>query len=165
MNTFQGIVITDESKSYAVYTYRCDYISWPYSATIGYNAPPDHFENHPITDADLNGEIIACVHEGSPWNNVIYDLEPSPIVHSMTPEPSSSTGNALSHAEAPQYFFQEAIGACKTFQFRMVYVDVTDCAFCCLVQGAARMPDMTRVACYSFVMDPQPTASVIHSVV
>jgi hypothetical protein len=93
MNTFQGIVITNGSRSYAVYTYRCDYISWPDSATIGFNAPPDLFKNHPITDADLNGEIIACVHEGSPWNNVIYDLEPSPIILSMTPEPSSSTGS------------------------------------------------------------------------
>ena len=52
----------------------------------------------------------------------------------------------------------------KKIQFRMVHVDVTDCAFCCLVQGAAGMPDMTRVARHSFVVDSLPIASVIHSV-
>ena len=94
MNTFQGIVITNGSKSYAVYTYRCGNMSWSEEATIGFNAPPSLYEVHPKTDTELNPDTIACVHEDSPWNNVIYDLEPSPIILPVTPAPSSFTGKA-----------------------------------------------------------------------
>lgn len=92
-NTFQGIVVTDGSKSYAVYTYYCGGLYWLNPATIGFNAPPSTYNNHPITGTDLTPDNVACVHRDSPWNNVIFDLEPNPIVLGTTPAPSNTIGN------------------------------------------------------------------------
>lgn len=92
LNTFQAILTTNGSKSYAVFTYHCGDLQWLRDATIGYNAPPDNYENHPLTGTDIYPDTIACVHTESEWNNVIYDLEPSPIILGMTPEPTTSIG-------------------------------------------------------------------------
>ena len=87
--------MTQGYKSYAVFTYKCESLSWLSPATIGFNAPPNFFETHPLTGLDLAPDLIACVHQESVWNNVIFDLEQSDIVLSMTPAPDQSIGMTL----------------------------------------------------------------------
>ena len=91
-NTFQAILITDGLKSYAVFTYQCGYLYWSSPATIGINAPPEYYYNHPLTGTAVSPDEIACVHENSEWNNVIIDMEPNPVVLPVTPEPSTFIG-------------------------------------------------------------------------
>ena len=62
-------------------------------AVIGYNAPLGPYKNHPLSNADVEADTIACVHLDSVWNNVIYDLQPNgSIVFSVPPEPSDFIG-------------------------------------------------------------------------
>ena len=75
-----------------MFTYRCGYLDWSSAATIGINAPPDYYYNHPLTGTEISPDEIACVHINSEWNNVIIDMEPNPVILPMTPEPSSFIG-------------------------------------------------------------------------
>ena len=88
-NTFQGIVITNGSKTYAVYTYHCDDVQWSDGSVIGFNAGGRYYANHPLSDS-IAASDIDCVHHslGSEWNNVVYDLNPNGTVAS-TPVPIS----------------------------------------------------------------------------
>ena len=85
-------MITNGTKSYAVYTYKCGDLEWSGDATIGFNAPPDDYYNHPLSEADISTDEVACVHVDSAWNNVIIDLELNPLILPSTPEPSSFVG-------------------------------------------------------------------------
>ena len=103
-------MITDGSQSYAVYTYRCGDLYWLDSATIGFNAPPSTYSTHPLSGLEQSSSI-ACVHAESPWNNVIFDLEPNPIVLGTTPEPRNSFGN---------FIFSVAVATIQVFFFLLL---------------------------------------------
>ena len=91
-NTFQAILITNGSKSYAVFTYKCDQVSWSDEAGIGFNAGGEYYGNHPFS-GQFVANAIDCVHNpDSPWNNVIFDLVPGPVMTGTTPEPSLYVG-------------------------------------------------------------------------
>lgn len=89
-NTFQAIVITDGTDSYSVYTYKCGELTWPGSAIIGFNAPLMDYTNDPFSGN--SADSIACTHLISPWNNIVYDLQPGTVILPTTPEPSSFIG-------------------------------------------------------------------------
>ena len=73
-NTWQGLVITDGSTSYAVFTYRCGDMNWAFGPTIGFNAAGDYYVNHPNTGS-RNGEEIACLNSPtSEWYNLVYEI-------------------------------------------------------------------------------------------
>ncbi|CAI8030562.1 Low-density lipoprotein receptor-related protein 4 [Geodia barretti] len=78
-NSFQAVLTTDGTKSYAVFTYKCSSMEWANQPTIGTNAGGTTYNN-----SDLTGENyafkIGCVHTGLPndTNNVVYDLVPNP---------------------------------------------------------------------------------------
>ena len=75
-NTFQAVLITNGTKSYAVFTYMCDRIEWSDEATIGFDAGGEFYINHPLSGQFVSN-AIDCVHQpDSVWNNVIYDLVP-----------------------------------------------------------------------------------------
>lgn len=75
-NTFQAILITNGTKSYAVFTYMCNLIEWSDAATIGFDAGGEFYANHPLSGQFVSN-AIDCVHQpDSVWNNVIYDLVP-----------------------------------------------------------------------------------------
>ncbi len=47
-NTFQAIVASSDSESYAIFTYQCGGMLWSSSdATIGFGDPYGHYRNHP----------------------------------------------------------------------------------------------------------------------
>lgn len=90
-NTVQGLFITNGTKTYAVFTYKCEYLDWSGHAVIGFNAAGDYFEYHPLSELSTSN-LVACVHQwnGSEWNNVIYDLVPNPelLTYDTTPVPT-----------------------------------------------------------------------------
>ena len=91
-NSFQAVLITNGTKSYAIYTYKCDLIEWSNEATIGYNAAGDYYINHPFSGTALT-DSIDCVHQpDSVWNNEIYDLVPGELREGPTPRPVHSFG-------------------------------------------------------------------------
>ena len=67
-------MITDYSRSYAVFTYYCGDLNYSFGASIGFAAPGGLFANHP---AALYGsaQSIACLNSpASPWVNVVYEI-------------------------------------------------------------------------------------------
>ena len=78
--------------------FRCGSLSWPDSATIGFYAPTTTaYYVHPLSTVSVEGanirtDEIACLHSGSLWSNVIFELEISNHILEMTPEPGFSTG-------------------------------------------------------------------------
>lgn len=84
VNTFQAVLITDsDQNTYAIFIYECGLMEWDNFATIGYNAGPEHYDNH-----DPSGNEIACVNfPSNNFSNVFYQLheaEPLPIVPRKT---------------------------------------------------------------------------------
>ena len=92
-NSYQAALITDGIQSYAVFTFKCGSLGWAGEATIGFNAGGDYFENHPLSGLSLSN-VVACVHNDSEWNNVVYNLVPNPdmLTNDSTPEPAVSIG-------------------------------------------------------------------------
>lgn len=93
-NTYQAVLITDgNQKSYAVFTFKCGTLNWAGEAVIGFNAGGDYYQNHPLSGLSLSN-AVACVHNDSVWNNVIYNLVPHPSMLTMdpTPEPADTIG-------------------------------------------------------------------------
>ena len=76
--------------------YHCGDLGWSDSATIGYNAPVTATYTHPLslveTGINIKTDEIACIHSGSEWSNLIFELEVSNHILEMTPEPHFSTG-------------------------------------------------------------------------
>ena len=73
-STFQGILITDYSRSYAVFTYYCGDLNYSFGASIGFAAPGGLFANHPAALAG-SAQSIACLNmPTSPWVNVVYQI-------------------------------------------------------------------------------------------
>ena len=92
-NSYQAILITDGTNSYAVYTYMCGEMEWGSSAVIGFNAAGNYFENHNSSGVPtVSG--IACLALPEQVNNLVYDLVPEPknFQCSSPPEPLSSLG-------------------------------------------------------------------------
>lgn len=95
-NTYQAVLITDgNQKSYAVFTFKCGTLNWAGEAVIGFNAGGDYYENHPLSGLSLSN-AVACVHNDSAWNNVIYNLVPDPsmLTTDPTPEPADTIGGS-----------------------------------------------------------------------
>lgn len=92
-NSYQAVVITDGTKSYVVYTYKCGLMEWSGAAVIGYNAVGTYFENHNISGSRTHD--VACLALPEEVNNLVYDLVPNPsgVQCSLTtPEPPNTFG-------------------------------------------------------------------------
>ena len=69
-NTYQAILITDGTHSYAVFTYKCGLLQWGEGAIIGFNAPGEFYHNQ-----ELSYPGIDCVnYPTSVWTNIVYFL-------------------------------------------------------------------------------------------
>ena len=92
-NTFQGILITNGTASYTVFTYRCGSMGWSLNgATIGYNAAGNYFENHPNTGSFVSHEIACLNSPGSEWFSVVYNISvdtPGTLAPPPTVEPGT----------------------------------------------------------------------------
>lgn len=81
-NTFQAIVITDFTTSYALFIYKCQDLQFSGSATIGFTAGDVLYSNHRLSG--YKAKKIACINsEQTEWVNLVYKLtreDLSPIV-------------------------------------------------------------------------------------
>ncbi len=90
-NTFQGIIISNGTKVYAVFTYVCEDMEWSDAAVVGYNAGGEPYQNH-LLSGGPESRVIGCVHRpSSDVNNVVMDLAPG-VASGTTPEPFSTVG-------------------------------------------------------------------------
>ena len=146
-NTFQAILITDGSKSYAVFTYRCEQLEWSDEATIGINTPDDIIINHPLSGTDLIDEI-ACIHVDSPWKNLIYELEPNPVILPITPPPSNSLG------KKKYYRFEAHTFSCSIINATQAAVVLLDSQIAAQVPPALghRFPTVTVIASADYLV-------------
>ena len=78
-NTFQGLVITNGTRSYAVFTYRCGLLQWsgldgfyPH-AVIGYNMR-GQFINHPLSGFSQVLNVACSNTPATPWSNLVYAI-------------------------------------------------------------------------------------------
>ena len=71
------VVVTNGTKSYAVFTYKCGELNWVMgsSAGIGFSASNTLFANHPLS-RKTNVNDIACHNQQCrPWSNVLYEID------------------------------------------------------------------------------------------
>ena len=72
-NTFQGIVITNFTTSFAVFIYKCQDMQYSGSATIGFTSFDVLFANHRLSG--YNAKNVACMNsDQSQWVNLVYKL-------------------------------------------------------------------------------------------
>ena len=69
--TFQGILITDGSVSYAVFIYECGGMGWG-GATIGWQANSSDYQSHPLSGKSDNNKI-GCLYSDA-YSAVVYHL-------------------------------------------------------------------------------------------
>ena len=71
-NTFQGILVTDFERSYAVFTYYCEDLEFSSDSFVGFQVSDDFFYFHE-TSFTNNVLSIACLNvPDSPWVNIVY---------------------------------------------------------------------------------------------
>jgi len=76
-NTFQGLLVTDGSKSYAVFTYQCGALTSRTNGTIGFNADGSFYSNYPFSGT-YSVLQVACLNSPTMvWSNLIYPLTQS----------------------------------------------------------------------------------------
>ena len=73
-NTFQGVIITDGSTSYAVFLYHCPSMEWSGNAVIGWQASRSYYRNHPLSGTS-DAKQVACLNTTtSSYNTVVFKL-------------------------------------------------------------------------------------------
>ena len=80
-NTFQGIIITDFSRSFAVFTYRCGDLElfhfnlrFHYKAGIGFTTDDGLSALHPLALTDDSDSIDCLNSPASDWVNIVYEI-------------------------------------------------------------------------------------------
>ncbi len=75
-NTYEGIVITNGKKSFAIFTYLCGSMNWHGYATIGINADGNFYTNYPLSGTSSVTEVACLNSPDSLVKNLIYPLTP-----------------------------------------------------------------------------------------
>lgn len=85
-NTFQAIIITNGTMTYAVYTYNCDLMGWSgYDtyATIGYNLNGD-YENHYLSGLESANGVACLASPATKWSNLVYAVDMTGVSDEQT---------------------------------------------------------------------------------
>ena len=71
-NTFQTVLATDGSNSFALFIYKCGDLDWNGRATVGYGASTEMFSNHRLSRMG-NAILISCLNAPeNPYSTVTY---------------------------------------------------------------------------------------------
>ena len=70
-NTFQGVLITDGSSSYAVFIYDCDNMDWG-GGVIGWQASTSQYNSHYLS-GHSNSNGVGCLYSNT-YSAVIFEL-------------------------------------------------------------------------------------------
>ena len=90
-NTFQGLAITDGTRSYGVFTYHCGQLEWSGLPTIGYNDYGNDFFNHDLSGSPFSQDVACSNWPFTPWSNVVVDLTAGIL---PTEQPTTPPGRA-----------------------------------------------------------------------
>ena len=71
-NTFQGILITDGSDSYAVFIYECGGMEWG-GGMIGWQGNSSNYTSHYLSGSSHSNDI-GCLYSSS-YSAVVYRLD------------------------------------------------------------------------------------------
>ena len=99
-NTFQGILITDGSSSYAVFIYNCSNMEWG-GGVIGWQQSTTQYASY-YASGQSSSNTAVCVSQTTSFTTLVYRVysDQSPYLsppHSSIPHPfsASSTCNLL----------------------------------------------------------------------
>ena len=71
-NTFQAVLATNGSTSFALFIYKCGDLDWSGGATVGYGASTEMFSNHRLSGTG-NVILISCLNTPeNPYSTVTY---------------------------------------------------------------------------------------------
>ena len=70
-STFQGILITDGSSSYAVFIYECGGMEWG-GAAIGWQASTSQYNSHSLSGLS-SSYTVGCLYSSS-YSAIVYTL-------------------------------------------------------------------------------------------
>lgn len=73
-NTYQGVVITDGTRSYAVFIYNCALLDMHSFGGIGYYFSSALQIEHRLSNTNMSSTIACGNSPGSPWSTVVYPL-------------------------------------------------------------------------------------------
>lgn len=67
-NNYQAIVVTNNTRTFVIFTYTCGEIQWSSlgrnrAAVVGYNARGDYFDNHPSSGFSAIGDSVSCTFQ------------------------------------------------------------------------------------------------------
>ena len=71
-NTFQGILITDGSSSYAVFIYDCGSMEWG-GGVIGWQEGSSQYNSHSLS-GDINSNDIGCLYSNT-YSAVVFKID------------------------------------------------------------------------------------------
>ena len=104
-------MITNGTKTYAVFTYHCDDINWANGnfTGIGFNAGGTSYENHPFSGTPDASDIDCESYPPSLWNNIVYDVNPlgsnSSIIPPSGGECKKTENKNLSYVHIINYIY------------------------------------------------------------
>ena len=76
-NTYQAILATDGTNSFAIFTYKCGDLEWDGGAVIGFGASSEMFSNQRLSGTGRS-LAIACLNDpGNQFSNVVFELTDS----------------------------------------------------------------------------------------
>ena len=110
-NTYQAVIITDGTLSYAIFIYKCGALETGSFGGIGYyfDASP-YNEEHPLSNSILSS-TIACGNSTDvdyPWQNVIYWLNRKDTLLCIVVSQASSSLDCTSSHAGPEVQFSAA---------------------------------------------------------
>ena len=73
-NTFQGVLITDGSSSYAVFIYECGGVEYG-GGVIGWQASTSEYAVHYLSDK-VASTLVGCLYS-STYSAIVYQLDRS----------------------------------------------------------------------------------------
>ena len=71
-NTFQGILITNGSSSYAVFVYDCGSMEWG-GGVIGWQEGSSQYNSHYLS-GDINSNDVGCLYSNT-YSAVVFKID------------------------------------------------------------------------------------------
>ena len=73
-NTFQAVMVTDGTNSFAIFIYRCGDLQWSGGATIGYGASSEMFSNHRFSGTFFTTSIACLNTPDNQFVTLLYEI-------------------------------------------------------------------------------------------
>jgi hypothetical protein len=72
-DSYQGVLVTDGTKSYCLFLYHCDLLESS-GAAIGFSSSGNFFFNHQLSLSPSSSEVACGNTPDSNWNSLLYQV-------------------------------------------------------------------------------------------